>query len=628
MFKRNQESSEQAWKAKYFNSLEELETKEKQWSGMETVMRTGMSHLSVLLDGMDKEMDKELDFLRRSLRKGVDGNKISSIIQSLLVTLEKVEAKRSKIHQRTPAELYSQLLNGLALPKGTARKVKLLNKTISKLKEDSPTSAVIEDFADLIRYSMTLIRDETQEKMAAKQVEPETEQQITRASVSEAKPERPQAQAGVATEVAAELPKDSSIAGRQLLESLLDQLNLPDELQQDISQIHRQLQAATLEQELNQLAVRMAMLLNEAMPAGHELISTDDVSGVEHALTINEVLLQLLERLELPEELADEVDLIQQQLEGEVSDDEWPDLLERISCLIKTMREKAQEEKKNLETFLSQLTDQLSTLDHYISGLEDDHNQSITHGAELRDKMDGHIEHMGRSVDDALELELLKKTIRERLNTIAEHMDTFRIHEEARDDRAQEKIRELNEKIKIMEEDSDELRKKIMHERERALLDPLTGIKNRMAYNERIEQDYARWKRYHAPLSMMVIDIDHFKKINDSFGHIAGDKVLRTVAQLLLKQIREADFLARYGGEEFVILMPDTPTKEAFAVADKLRDAVEHCGFHYQGEAVRVTISAGVAEFTDNDDPARVFEKADEAMYRAKENGRNQCAMG
>jgi len=630
MFNRNKESAEQAWKTKYFNSLEELETKEKQWSGLEMTMRTGMSRLSIMLDGMDKELDKELNFLRRSLRKGADGTKISGIIRSMLETLEKVEARRGNIRQRTPAELYNQLLNSLALPKGTARKVKALTKSISKLKDDSPTSGIIEDFADLIRYSLTLIRDETREKIASEQVQPVEIEQAAKAPVVTATPEDKPAQTDTNVQKTnkKDLTQETGVAGRQLLEAFIGQLSLPDELQQDISQIHRQLQAATIEQELNQLAVRMAMLLNEALPSEHALLPIEGMDAADHALTINEVLLQLLERIELPEELGDEVEQIQRQLEGDVSDDEWPDLLEQISTLIKTMREKAQQEKKNLETFLSQLTDQLSTLDHFISGLEDDHNESITNGVQLRETLDNHIQHIGQSVDEALELDLLKQNIRERLTAIAEHMDSFRVHEEARDDSAQKKIQELNEKIQAMEEDSDKLRKKIMHERERASLDPLTGIKNRMAYNERIEQDYARWKRYHTPLSMMVIDIDHFKKINDGFGHIAGDKVLRTVAQLLQKQIRETDFLARYGGEEFVILMSDTPVQEALSVAEKLRDAIEHCGFHYQDEAVRVTISAGVAEFLNDEHPARVFEKADEAMYRAKENGRNQCSMG
>jgi len=134
-----------------------------------------------------------------------------------------------------------------------------------------------------------------------------------------------------------------------------------------------------------------------------------------------------------------------------------------------------------------------------------------------------------------------------------------------------------------------------------------------------------RWKRYQSSLSMMVIDIDRFKNINDTYGHMAGDKVLHTVAQHLQKNIRETDFLARYGGEEFVIIMPDTPVHDGLGVAEKLRDEIENCGFHYRDEAVNVTISCGVAEFCNDQTPSQVFEKADGAMYRAKESGRNRC---
>jgi len=150
-----------------------------------------------------------------------------------------------------------------------------------------------------------------------------------------------------------------------------------------------------------------------------------------------------------------------------------------------------------------------------------------------------------------------------------------------------------------------------------------------MAYEERSEQEYARWKRYRAPLSLIVVDIDFFKKINDNFGHVAGDKVLKTIAQLMDESVRETDFLARYGGEEFVIIMTDTGADDALNVADKLRVAVENCGFHYRGESVPITISCGIAEFKNkNDTTGSVFERADVALYKAKDSGRNRCEKG
>jgi diguanylate cyclase len=401
----------------------------------------------------------------------------------------------------------------------------------------------------------------------------------------------------------------------------MGKLVLPDDLERDVKAVQQRLQSASLEAELNRLANQLASIINDAVTPGqvNELIQGDD------SLTINEVLLQLLEKIELPADVNDEVEQIQHQLEGDVSQNEWPELLERISRLIRTMREKANEEKKSLESFLAQLTEQLQTLDNFISGVEKDHQESIHEGQALSDRMQDHIQHIGRSVDDAAELEQLKDAVRTRLDTISQHMTEFRNYEEVRDVRAQEKIDELNARIKSMEEDSEQLRNKVKQERESALMDQLTEVRNRMAYDERIEQEYARWKRYQSPLSLIVIDIDFFKKINDNFGHIAGDKVLHTVAQNLQENIRETDFLARYGGEEFVIIMPDTEAQEGLAVAEKLRTAVQDCGFHYRGDSVQVTISCGVAEFSQSDIPGKVFEKADAAMYRAKSEGRNRC---
>ncbi|NOY66666.1 MAG: diguanylate cyclase [Gammaproteobacteria bacterium] len=605
MFNRNPDKAEQAWKAKYFSSLEELEQKEKTWESLDNIMRTAMSRLSIMLVGLDRELDKELDYLRRALRKGSDGSKIRKIITSTLGVLEKVEQRQKKFKRLTASEAYQHLLEKMVLPKGTAREVKSLTRSIKHLGDDENPSEVIDEFVVLLKHSFTLIKDSTEERLSENGSAPPEKEIAPRA-------------------VDLDMNSEPDLSGRAVLESLLDEILLPDTYQTDVKKVKQRLQDVKVGQELDRLAHQVANILNEALPVAqqHEsvanLITDDD-------LTINEILLQLLERIELPSEMSEEVGVIQNQLEGSVSENEWPDLLERISRLIRTMREQAQKEKKNLETFLTQLTDQLQTLDNFISGVEQDHQHSILKSQEFTGRMDDHIQHMGRSIDEASDLDQLKIVVRERLETLEKHMGEFRNHEEQRDETSQEKITELNIQIKDMEKDSEELRKNVMKEREMALMDPLTEIKNRLAYDERIDQDYMRWKRYHSSLSLMVIDIDLFKKINDNYGHIAGDKVLHTVAQHLQNNIRETDFLARYGGEEFVIVMPDTTVAEGLNVAEKLRQEVEGCGFHYRGDDVCVTISCGVAEFSDEDTPDIAFEKADVAMYKAKESGRNRC---
>jgi diguanylate cyclase len=124
------------------------------------------------------------------------------------------------------------------------------------------------------------------------------------------------------------------------------------------------------------------------------------------------------------------------------------------------------------------------------------------------------------------------------------------------------------------------------------------------------------------------LDVDHFKIINDTFGHKAGDKVLLLIARQLSVHSRETDFISRFGGEEFTMLLPNTNKESALILANQLRTTIEKTGFNSNGNAVVVTISCGIAEFFVGDDDETVFERADKALYQAKQHGRNQCCLG
>lgn len=169
---------------------------------------------------------------------------------------------------------------------------------------------------------------------------------------------------------------------------------------------------------------------------------------------------------------------------------------------------------------------------------------------------------------------------------------------------------------------------RILEEKNATLLrDPLTGVGNRLAYQERLQQEFQRWRRFGTPLSFLIWDLDHFKRINDEYGHAVGDEVLRNVAQHLAGRIRNTDFVARYGGEEFIMLLPGADPQAAWQVADEIRANIARSGFDRAGIRLPVTISCGVAGFTADDSPQTVFQRADQALYRAKRLGRNQCVV-
>ncbi len=161
-----------------------------------------------------------------------------------------------------------------------------------------------------------------------------------------------------------------------------------------------------------------------------------------------------------------------------------------------------------------------------------------------------------------------------------------------------------------------------------AFTDELTKLYNRRFFKETLNKEYAKAKRYQYPISMILIDIDHFKSFNDRYGHSTGDIVLQTIAYILKKSVRESDVVARYGGEEFSILLPNTQRDSAIELAERLRKAVEETKVQTPYGKLNVTISLGIGflekEITNTGSLNDIFEQADSALLKAKEAGRNR----
>ena len=158
-----------------------------------------------------------------------------------------------------------------------------------------------------------------------------------------------------------------------------------------------------------------------------------------------------------------------------------------------------------------------------------------------------------------------------------------------------------------------------------ALTDGLTALYNKRYYKNRLEQEFSRHQRYGTPMSIIQVDLDHFKKINDTWGHQAGDEVLKSIASVIMANCRTNEIAARVGGEEISIIASDCAVQEAVLLAERLRGAIEECTSTWQGSAIHVTASFGVAEANGETENAwSVYQHADQALYQAKQNGRNQ----
>ena len=188
------------------------------------------------------------------------------------------------------------------------------------------------------------------------------------------------------------------------------------------------------------------------------------------------------------------------------------------------------------------------------------------------------------------------------------------------EERVQERTLELNIALQELESANQELERK-------NVLDELTGLHNRRFYDQKIQAEYRRSRRNLTPLSLVIIDIDHFKSVNDTYGHLAGDQCLVWLSKLIKQNLkRSADKAFRYGGEEFCLILPDTAPQGALLLAELLRKCINEQVFNYQNIKVPLTISCGISTYQQEKDimTEQLFSCADKALYQAKHNGRNQ----
>ncbi len=343
----------------------------------------------------------------------------------------------------------------------------------------------------------------------------------------------------------------------------------------------------------------------------------------------NRVLLQLLEGLSWPGYLAEELAELMARLSSDTAGEAWIPVLDDLGRLVTTALGEIQGEMRATEDFLSELTLRLQELDRHMAGAVSDHASASQSGEAFNAAVRGEMGEIQHSLSVATDLESLKTDIARRLDAIQNHVDTHLKAEEARRKSALAKEQALRQRLQQLESETASLRAKMREAKSKALEDPVTGLPNRLAYEERLAAEVARWKRTGNPLVILVWDIDDFKQINDRFGHKAGDKALRVIGRILSERPRALDFVGRYGGEEFVMLLVDSTLEDAERLANEIRESIANSGFHSSAkEKIPITISCGISEFRPGDTPEEVFRRADEAMYRAKREGKNRVVVG
>jgi len=353
-----------------------------------------------------------------------------------------------------------------------------------------------------------------------------------------------------------------------------------------------------------------------------------EISGKEQQSPVDAVaqnmmatLSNLIVRINIPEEHQDLAAQLVKDLAAPVKWESLDTLLARVAELILLV---VNEEHDDFEHYLNDLNESLSQLNEMVDAAQGLHGQEESNHGQMYQTVQKGLDRLTDHVEDEHEIGQLKMKVRGRLSEIQKAIAHFTKEQTEVESQLKAEMDRMGETISTLEEKNAKAIADIEAQKAKAQTDPLTELPNREAWNQRLKQEVDRFKRYGEPLVLAVADVDFFKRVNDSYGHLAGDKVLKVLAQQLQTNLRTTDFLARYGGEEFVVLLPNTDEQSARKALDKVRMAIEGCPFHFKGEPVQITMSFGMAPFVKEKTSAEVFSDADAALYRAKEEGRNQ----
>ena len=652
------------WKQKYYAGLDDLEQREKDWKEQENLFKQAISRLTLAAEGNNKSLDSSLKQLRTAIRTDKDNHFIESILKNIYSEIIELD-KQEKSAPAGDAGFLLKIIEQMQLQGKAEKKSRSLVKQIAKQiqsKNPPQQKQLLKIFTELLSevVKQSIIDNDKEHNngktgfvrnffSSAKKPSAEIEPSADREPLASEEPsagEEPSAdkESSTGKEPSALLIDETSVIEadssdhkkqdinlnqqqmssvvhtvQNVLESIIDCLDLTDEVKESLTNKLIEIKPT---KEIHILLDDLKEIFEDASMVDSSLIERNCNDGEHHDL-----LIRLIEYLPLDESIKDKAEQLKENFSHGVNTEQLPGALKSIAELINKMQSDVQQEQKEFELFLKNLTGHIKSVDQYLDNNFNENKKSHQEGIELDNVVKQQVNGIADSVASIDNLETIETAVQNHLGQIVTHLNTHRVKEDKRAVLIEAQNKQLSEQIKLLESESSSLRQQVLESTNKALTDPLTQLPNRLAYNQRLKQEYARWKRYNNTLLLMIWDIDFFKKVNDNYGHQAGDKVLKVVAEMLQKNIRETDFISRFGGEEFVSIMPETSLGGGFIIAEKIRAVVEKLEFQYHGSNVKVTISCGITLFMENDTPEIAFERADKALYQAKEQGRNRCVI-
>ena len=343
---------------------------------------------------------------------------------------------------------------------------------------------------------------------------------------------------------------------------------------------------------------------------------------------LQNILSELLNKLVLPQNIQLEHQSVFSKLDSSIDESHQRNVVvEDVSALINKGIKTIHEEKEELQVFIRKTTSQLEEIEEYVRKSRQDRIDTVSESSMLKDSVETNVDIIQSTVGDAEEISQLKNDVQDHLTEIRKSVEEYQLAETERENMSKQGYAHIIGELARTQKETLMLKEQLHESKQKMLRDPLTGLPNRMAFEERITLEINRCKRNNENICMAMWDLDHFKKVNDTYGHDAGDRVLKLLAKIINTRVRKVDMFSRIGGEEFVLLMPDTTLDNALNLNNQLRDSLANSGFHYDGAPCPVTASVGIARIEEYDNSESVMRKADEALYKSKREGRNRCTI-
>jgi len=299
-------------------------------------------------------------------------------------------------------------------------------------------------------------------------------------------------------------------------------------------------------------------------------------------------------------------------------------LLDRFFEVFDVIVEDLKNERNTAKVFLSTLSETLSTVQSAVKSTLEISSASGAKHEKLNNMLQKQVGEMATDISAATSLANIKNDINDKLKRIAITLQKKSTLEKEQNDLLQSKMQEMSNKMQTLEEQSKTFEKRIQEQQTKSMTDALTKLSNRASFDDYYAKSLMKFHSNNFDLAIIVLDLDDFKRINDTYGHTAGDKTLQVIANTLKKHIGDNAYVARYGGEEFVLIMSKANKEQVLQRLETIRKHIARLPFKFKNDKVSITVSIGASHVNKEDNTHTAFERADEALYQAKAQGKNQ----